>query len=193
MSRAVNLAALLLASSAGPVFAQSHADHAAHMGHDTATPQSECEAEAARHRAMGHAVPEDSCAPESAAPVDHVGMDHGSMGHGQMDHATMDHSGMDHSGMDHSGMDHSDMDHSGMNHGSDSNQSPEIPIAPPPASAGSGPPTAADAIWGADAMRASRAALARENGGMLTAGLVLDRFEYRAREGEDGYLWDGDA
>ena len=188
MSRAVNLAALVLASSAGPVFAQSHADHAAHMGHGTATPQSECEAEAARHRAMGHAVPEDSCAPESAAPVDHAGMDHGAIDHDAMNHEAMDHATMDHSGMDHSGM-----DHSGMNHGLDSNQSPEIPIAPPPASAGSGPPTAADAIWGADAMRASRAALARENGGMLTAGLVLDRFEYRAREGEDGYLWDGDA
>ena len=188
MSRAVNLAALVLAGTAGPVFAQSHADHAAHMGHDTATPQSECEAEAARHRAMGHAVPEDSCAPEEPSPVDHAGVDHGAMDHNAMNHEAMDHGSMDHANMDHSGM-----DHSGMNHGSDSGQSPEIPIAPPPASAGSGPPTAANAIWGADAMRASRAALARENGGMPTAGLVLDRFEYRAREGEDGYLWDGDA
>ena len=183
MSRAVNLAALVLAGSAGPVFAQSHADHAVHTGHDTAMPQSECEAEAARHRAMGHAVPEDSCAPEGQAADDHTDMDHAAMDHGQMDHGQMDHAAMDHSGMDHSGMDHSEM-----NHDSDSNRSPQIPIAPPPASAGSGPPSAADAIWGADAMRASRAALARENGGMLTAGLVLDRFEYRAREGEDGYL-----
>ena len=142
MSRAVNLAALVLASSAGPGFAQSHADHAAHMGHHTATPQSECQAEAARHRAMGHAVPEDSCAPENSAPVDHADMDHGAMDHNAMDHASMGHGQMDHATMDHSGMDHSDM-----NHGSVSNQSPEIPIAPPPASAGSGPPTAADAIW----------------------------------------------
>ncbi len=96
MSRAVNLAALVLASSAGPGFAQSHADHAAHMGHHTATPQSECQAEAARHRAMGHAVPEDSCAPENSAPVDHADMDHGAMDHNAMDHASMGHGQMDH-------------------------------------------------------------------------------------------------
>ncbi|UVI38909.1 copper resistance protein B [Qipengyuania spongiae] len=164
MSRAVNFTALVLVTIAVPALAQSHAGHGAHA----ASSQDECEAEAARHRAMGHAAAEDSCAPDDPAPLgqvemDHDDMDHSSIGHGQMDH------------------------------GSDPDSAPEIPIAPPPAAVGSGPPTAADAIWGAEAMRASRAALARENGGMLTAGLLLDRFEFRAREGDDGYLWDGDA
>lgn len=62
--------------------------------------------------------------------------------------------------------------------------------APPPAAAGSGPPRAADAIWGATAMRASREALKRDHGDMTLAWVQGDRFEYRVREGEDGYLWD---
>jgi copper resistance protein B len=61
---------------------------------------------------------------------------------------------------------------------------------PPPPEAGQGPPRAADAIWGADAMRPSRALLARENGGMAFAWFMADRAEYRARAGGDGYLWD---
>ena len=61
---------------------------------------------------------------------------------------------------------------------------------PPPPEAGKGPPRAADAIWGADAMRPSRDLLARENGGMAFAWFMADRAEYRARAGGDGYLWD---
>ena len=71
---------------------------------------------------------------------------------------------------------------------------PEIDLptfeTPPPPQAGSGPPRAADAIWGADAMRPSRRALARENGGMAFAWFMADRAEYRARARGDGYLWD---
>ena len=89
----------------------------------------------------------------------------------------------DHSGMDHGTMDHGAMGHSGA-HGTQ---------VAAPAAAGSGPPRAADAIWGAEAMRASRAALARENGGMTLFWLQADRLEYRAREGHDGYLWDAQA
>ena len=53
-----------------------------------------------------------------------------------------------------------------------------------------GPPRAADAIWGAAAMRPSRDQLAIENGGMAFAWFMADRAEYRARAGGDGYLWD---
>jgi copper resistance protein B len=61
---------------------------------------------------------------------------------------------------------------------------------PAPVTAGKGPARAADAIWGADAMRPSRDQLARENGGMAFAWFMADRAEYRARAGGDGFLWD---
>ncbi|MXO48097.1 copper resistance protein B [Erythrobacter vulgaris] len=212
------LVTMLLASTATPAFAQDHSGHAMAGGQTPA--QTECEEEAARHRAMGHAVPEGSCAPaaQPAGPAAgghadaHSGVDHSQMDHSQMDNGEMQ--GMDHSTMDHSAMDHSKMDHSkmeGMDHstmGHENTQLPEqppighgamghgamdmtpIPDGPPPASAGSGPPRAADAIWGADAMRASRNALRTENGGMNVFWFQGDRAEYRAREGGDGYLWD---
>ncbi|MEH6757837.1 MAG: copper resistance protein B [Parasphingorhabdus sp.] len=49
---------------------------------------------------------------------------------------------------------------------------------------------AADAIWGADAMRAPREALYNEHGDMQLFWFQGDRLEYRARENSDGYLWD---
>ncbi len=210
------IVALLLAGTATPAFAQDHSGHAMSAAQTPA--QTDCEKEAARHRAMGHPVAEGACAPTAPAaepgatdqPNGHSGMDHSQTDPGQMegmDHSTMDHSSMDHSqmpAMDHStmeGMDHSamgrdgtqppeqtPMDHSAMEHG-EMDMTP-IPEGPPPASAGSGPPRAADAIWGADAMRASRNALRTENGGMNVFWFQGDRAEYRAREGGDGYLWD---
>ena len=59
-----------------------------------------------------------------------------------------------------------------------------------PPAAGSGPPRAADAIWGAGAMRASRAANAREMGAMRWGWFMADRLEYRAGDGADLALWD---
>jgi len=61
---------------------------------------------------------------------------------------------------------------------------------PPPPEAGDGPPRAADAIWGVEAMRRSRAALRRDHGAMPYAWFMADRAEYRAHAGRDGYLWD---
>ena len=192
--------AMLLAGTATPAFAQDHSGHAMPASHTPA--QTECEKEAARHRAMGHPVPEGACAPTTQPddPVStnqddgHTGMDHSQMDHSRMegmDHSTMDHSTMGHSTMDQSQMpatSHQTMDHGAMNHGTMDMTS--IPQGPPPASAGSGPPRAADAIWGAEAMRASREALREENGGMKVFWFQGDRAEYRAREGGDGYLWD---
>ncbi len=66
---------------------------------------------------------------------------------------------------------------------------PEMETPPPP-EAGNGPPRAADAIWGADAMRASRAELQRMHGAFPLAWFQLDRFEARLGDGRDGYLWD---
>jgi copper resistance protein B len=178
------IAVMLLASAATPVAAQDHSGHVKPSAPPAA--QSECEKEAARHRAMGHPVPEDACAPAGKvagpSPVE-PGDDHSTMDHSKMDHSTMEHSKMDHSTMDHSKMDHSKMDHGAMD------MAP-IPEGPPPAAAGSGPPRAADPIWGAEAMRASRKALRVENGGMRYFWFQGDRAEYRARDGHDGYLWD---
>lgn len=61
---------------------------------------------------------------------------------------------------------------------------------PPPPEAGSGPPRAADAIWGAEAMRASREELQRTHGDFPVFWFQADRFELQAREGGNGYLWD---
>ena len=61
---------------------------------------------------------------------------------------------------------------------------------PPPASAGSGPPRAADAIWGAEAMAASREELRKTHGDFPVFWFQGDRLEAQVREGTNGYLWD---
>ncbi|WP_422342877.1 copper resistance protein B [Parasphingorhabdus sp.] len=78
--------------------------------------------------------------------------------------------------------DRSQMDHSG-------HDMPPKSSAPPE-STGSGYPNAADSIWGKEAMRASRKALYNTHGGMKLFWFQGDRAEYRARQGNDGYLWD---
>lgn len=80
---------------------------------------------------------------------------------------------------DHSQMDHDRMDHS--------------PSAAPQTSSPNsltGPPTAADSVWGVEAMRPSREALYRGHGDMQFFWIQGDRLEYRGRDGGDGYLWD---
>ncbi|TAD75924.1 MAG: copper resistance protein B [Sphingomonadales bacterium] len=61
---------------------------------------------------------------------------------------------------------------------------------PPPPEVGSGPPRAADAIWGADAMAASRDELRRTHGDFPVFWFQGDRLEAQLRAGEDLYLWD---
>ena len=70
---------------------------------------------------------------------------------------------------------------------------PAIPQTPPPPGAGSGPASAADAVWGKEAMRRSREDLRNNHGSQSYAVLRADRLEYHAGEGRDGYLWDVDA
>lgn len=201
---------VLLASSAMPAVAQDHSGHT--MPAPPPPAQDACEAEAARHRAMGHPVQEGSCAQgeaTAAKPTDpdagRSGMDHSQMDHSQMpamnppamgqaqmqgmDHASPDRGAMQETGpaqMDHeqmAGMGDPQMGHGSMDMG-------PIPQTPPPDAAGSGPPRAADAIWGSSAMRPSREALRLEQGAQTFFWFQGDRLEYRAREGADGYLWD---
>ena len=61
---------------------------------------------------------------------------------------------------------------------------------PPPPTAGSGPPRAADAIWGAEAMAASREELRKTHGDFPVFWFQGDRLETLVREGADAYLWD---
>lgn len=61
---------------------------------------------------------------------------------------------------------------------------------PPPPEAGEGPPRAADAIWGAEAMAASRADLQRTHGDFPVFWFQGDRIETQIRDGADLYLWD---
>ena len=68
------------------------------------------------------------------------------------------------------------------------------PVAPPPQAAFSGPEHAADTIWDPQLMAGKRAEkLIAEHGGFTGYMVLLDRLEYRAIEGEDGYAWDAEA
>ncbi|WP_137679010.1 copper resistance protein B [Aurantiacibacter suaedae] len=129
----------------------------------------------------GHSMP--PAKPDAQTECEQEVAAHRAMGHAVPKGSCPPDTPAEHMGMDHSQMDHSQMDHSAMG-------AAPIPQTPPPAAAGSGPARAADAIWGAEAMRTSREALVRENGGMNVLWLQGDRLEYRAREGHDGYLWD---
>lgn len=105
--------------------------------------------------------------------------------HSQMDHSTMDHGGEEPKPDEIRPMDHAKMDHGAMDHSNHATVT-----AATITSVESGPANAADAIWGADAMRASRKAIYEEHGNMQMLWLQGDRLEYRARQGDDGYLWD---
>lgn len=91
-------------------------------------------------------------------------------------------------GTDHSSMDHGTMDH-GSGAGTPASPGPEMETPAPP-QAGSGPPRAADAIWGAEAMLASRRDLQQTHGDFTLFWFQADRAEFQARDGADGYLWD---
>jgi copper resistance protein B len=116
----------------------------------------------------GHAMPPAETPPSGSDSVDHSAMDHGTTDHGTTDHGTMDHA--------------ADPDAS-------PSPGPEMET-PPPAEAGNGPPRAADAIWGAEAMRASRRDLQQTHGDYNLFWFQADRAEFQARDGANGYLWD---
>lgn len=124
----------------------------------------------------GHSA---STAMPTPAPADpHVG--HASAQAADEPAAGMDHSGMNHSGMDHGAMSQADA--------TQVSPGPTVETSPPP-EAGSGPPRAADAIWGAQAMRASREEL-KTHGEFPLFWFQADRAEVQVRDGADGFLWD---
>lgn len=157
------LIALILASTATPALAQ-------HQGHSMPTTPPEPQTEGQPDDIDG-AEADDQDQPSTML----------------MDHSKMDHSGMEEDPSTAAQDTGEAMDHAAMGHGP---MEMDIPSVPPPAAAGSGPPRAADAIWGADAMRESREQLRDEQGGQNFFWFQGDRVEYRARDGADGYLFD---
>jgi len=165
------LALAALIPLASPALAQPHQGHGDHQAEDP------------------HAGHQGAQAEDSAEPADpHQGMDHGTMDHGEMDHGSMDHGSQDHEAVDHSTMDHSAIGH-GAPEAAAASPGPDMETPAPP-EAGSGAPRAADAIWGADAMRASREDLQKTHGDFNLFWFQADRAEFQSREGRNGYLWD---
>ncbi|PWG01273.1 copper resistance protein B [Sphingosinicella humi] len=66
------------------------------------------------------------------------------------------------------------------------------PVAPPPPEALRGPEHAGTTVWDRELfLRKREDALIDAHGGFTTGTLLIDRLEYRAQEGRDGYQWDG--
>lgn len=89
--------------------------------------------------------------------------------------------------------DHGTMDHAGMGHAmpasEDVSPGPTMETPPPP-EAGSGPPRAADAIWGAGVMATERERERNMHGDFPALWIQADRLETQVRKGTNGLLWD---
>ena len=68
------------------------------------------------------------------------------------------------------------------------------PVAPPPPEALTGPEHAADTVWNPDVMaRVRQTELIDMHGRFRGSMVMVDRLEYQARDGHDGYVWDANA
>ena len=65
-----------------------------------------------------------------------------------------------------------------------------VPVAGPPPGAFSGPAHAADGLFGAEAMAASRRQLLRENGDVRATAVIVDHLEAGFGDGADTYSWE---
>jgi copper resistance protein B len=153
---------------AGPIMPPARTPPAAdpHAGHQMPAPPAAADPHA------GH----DMTAPAPAQPDPHAGHDMSAMPPAQAD----PHAGHDMSTMS---MGPPDIPTSADTPG----RPPEDPL---PAAALGEPIHAADLVFGAEAMAASRRTLVRENGDVRTTAVIIDRLE--AGFGDDGesYLWD---
>ncbi|MBU2382423.1 MAG: copper resistance protein B, partial [Alphaproteobacteria bacterium] len=118
----------------------------------------------------------DISAPAPAQPNPHAGHDMSTMAPAQAD----PHAGHDMSTMS---MGPPDVPTSADNPG----RPPEDPL---PAAALGGPVHAADLVFGAEAMAASRRTLVRENGDVRTTAVIIDRLEAGFGDSEETWLWD---
>ena len=88
-----------------------------------------------------------------------------------------------------------DPGHGAMDHSSDQSGDADVSPGPtmetpPPPEAGSGPPRAADAIWGAETMAAERHREHAAHGDFPVLWVQADRLEARMQDGANGFLWD---
>ena len=184
------LLTILLASAAATSPPAQHAGHGASATQVAAAPAPGCTPE---HAAMGHCtMPKVEAAPvppvAPAPPASSCTPEHAAMGHCTMpkveaapvppvapappaSSCTPEHAAMGHCSVSGSA-------------------APAPPVAPPPPEALSGPEHAADAVWGSEAMAASREVLRREHGDMPAAKILLDRLEFQQRDGRDGFAWE---
>ena len=66
----------------------------------------------------------------------------------------------------------------------------EVPVAPPPPEALSGPAHAQDLFFDPAQAARSRAGLAREHGGLSASKLLIDQLEIGIGDGRESYSWD---
>lgn len=78
----------------------------------------------------------------------------------------------------------------GMDHSAHGETDDEVGSEPPPPAPTDHP---ADAIFGPGAMQPSRDQLQLEHGGSSTWMVLIDQAEWRIRDGEDGFAWNGEA
>ena len=208
---AVALAPLVLAASA--FSAQAQDPHAGHTMPATAAPTRpapaprptpQAPARPAQDPHAGHVMPPAQTPPAAdphaghqmpaqPAPVDpHAGHQMPAATPGQADpHAGHDMSAMSPAQTDpHAGHDMSTMSMGPPNVATSADNPGRPPEDPLPPAALAGPVHAADLVFGAEAMAASRRTLIHENGDVRTTAVILDRLE--AGFGDDGetYLWD---
>ena len=208
--------ALLLAGAASPALAQ-HGGHAAPtvtapvvsctpehaaMGHcKMPTPAQPAPAPGAtcttEHAAMGHCKLEAPAQP-TPAPGTVCTAEHAAMGHCKLEvevkpapaaatSCTAEHAALGHCKSEAPAQ--AADPHAGHQMGT----SVAPPKAPPPPEARSGPQHAADTVYNAAEMAASRENLRREHGGLPAYRFLIDRAEARIRDGNDGYLVDAQA
>ncbi len=142
------------------------------------------------HAAMGHCTPASATPPQSVADPK-CPPEHAAMGHCTPAAATPPQPVVDPK---------CPPEHAAMGHCVPAGQAGDgtpAPTAPPkrapPSAAFEGPENAADAIWGADAMAPVRRAVYAEHGSFRGSKVLLDRLEYQARNGQDGYAWEGEG
>lgn len=170
---ALGVSAIALCS---PALAQ-HAGHAQPDPHASHAMEQEPEPAADPH--TGHAVE-----PEPEQPADpHAGHD---MGPAEEDQ------GEPHAGHSMPPMETADPHAGHAMPGMDAEEAP--PVAPPPPEAFEGPEHAGTTVWDrALFLRKRQDALIEEHGGFVTGMVLLDRLEYRAQDGRDGYAWEAEG
>lgn len=146
------------------------------------------------HAAMGHCtLPATTPRPPSRDAK--CSAEHAAMGHCTLPVAAPQQpSGDAKCTPEHAAMGHCALAGKAMKQSSDGASTPTaIPQQPPPPVAYEGPEHAADAVWGNQAMAPVRRAVYAEHGRFRGSRILLDRLEYQARDGHDGYAWEGDA